>query len=180
MMEEWRDVVGYEGYYQVSNLGRVRRIKGGMGTRNGKIHGTYLHLKTGYVIVCLCKDCKAVTHLLHKIVAAAFLGPRPKGKQVNHKDFNKQNNNSRNLEYKSPLGNVRHAWINGRCLGSPIGSLAGEKNHQSKLTLDDVREIRRRYVKYDKENGQVALAKIFGVSQPLIGYVVRRESWKSF
>lgn len=176
MREEWRDVIGYEGFYQVSNQGRVKRIKHGSGSRVGKIHRTYVHPKTGYVLVSLCRDCKGVSHLMHKLVAAAFIGQRPKGYDINHKDFNKENNCDWNLEYKTRLGNVRHSWINGMCAGNP--AKPGEENHQAKLTWKQVKEIRRLYVRGSRENGQPALAKLFGVSQPMIGCIVRGDRWK--
>lgn len=89
--EVWKDVEGYEGIYQVSNLGNIKRDK--------KLKP--LKAKSGYCIVCLCKDGKQETKYVHRLVALAFL-PNPQNlPQVNHKDENKANNSLNNLEWCS-------------------------------------------------------------------------------
>ena len=89
MQEKWRPVVGYEGLYEVSNLGRVRRIRIVEPTKK----------KHGYMQISLVgKDGVRRSHRLHRIVATAFI-PNPEGKpQVNHRDENPENNRADNLE----------------------------------------------------------------------------------
>lgn len=87
----WKPVVGYEGYYEVSNTGLVRRIKGNI--LKPKIE------KNGYVRYHLSQNGKAKTILAHRIVALAFI-PNPNNyPTVNHKDENKENNQVDNLEW---------------------------------------------------------------------------------
>lgn len=94
-MEIWKDIPGYEGLYQVSNLGRVKSFHGR--TEREKILQPYCKKK--YAQVLLIKDKRRKLALIHRLVAEAFL-PNPDGKpQVNHKDENKQNNSVDNLEW---------------------------------------------------------------------------------
>lgn len=87
--EEWKDVVGFEGIYKVSNFGRIRSI--GYGGKSGKILVQH-QLKDGYLRINLTKDRKHHPFLVHRLVAQAWI-PNPNGyKTVNHKDFNTQNN----------------------------------------------------------------------------------------
>lgn len=109
--EEWRDVVGYEGIYSVSNLGRVRRDAPSRNSRVGRPMN--LAYTKRYVLITLSKNTIQKSHSVHALVAAAFIGPRPDNQEVNHKDTNKHNNRSSNLEYQTRLGNAQHAAANG-------------------------------------------------------------------
>lgn len=94
-MEVWKDIAGYEGLYQVSNLGRVKSFHGR--TAPEKILTPYQ--KEGYAQILLIKDKRRKLFLIHRLVAEAFL-PNPERKpQVNHKDENKRNNQVDNLEW---------------------------------------------------------------------------------
>ncbi|ARM67764.1 NUMOD4 domain-containing protein [Staphylococcus sp. FR124] len=120
MKEKWRDVVGYEGIYEVSNKGRVRTHKNK--TTYTKKHGVrhwkqrYLKDKTPNgrdVRVSLWKDGKHKDFLVHRLVAFAFM-PVVKGKEcINHIDGNPKNNNVENLEWCNHLENNRHAFETG-------------------------------------------------------------------
>lgn len=115
--EEWKDVVGYEGYYQVSNYGRVKSIQrsvwNGKGyfINNGKILKQAKN-KKGYPIVYLSKNAKQKTITVHRLVALAFISNPQNKPQVNHIDGNKKNNNVSNLEWCSNQENQLHAVIN--------------------------------------------------------------------
>lgn len=105
-MEQWRNVVGYNGKYLVSNEGRVKNAKTGRVLKELITH-------TGYVKVHLFRVNDEKNIFLHRIVAEAFL-PNPQRKpQVNHIDGNKLNNNVENLEWCTNKENVRHSWENG-------------------------------------------------------------------
>lgn len=106
--EIWRDVVGYEGLYEVSNKGRVKTLLGKEGY-NLKISLN----KSGYYKASLSKAGKATTCLIHVLVAKAFI-PNVKGKPtVNHKDGNRVNNNVENLEWATYSENLQHAYETG-------------------------------------------------------------------
>lgn len=94
--EIWRDVVGYEGLYQVSNLGRVKSLP--RATTKGKTLKIQINPENKYCYVGLCRDNKKATKRVHVLVANAFLGVNLNKLQVNHIDGNKANNNVKNLE----------------------------------------------------------------------------------
>ena len=103
MIEIWKDVAGYEGLYQVSNLGRVKRLKGKY-MKSDKLL-KQVKLDSGYVAVCLCKHNKTKNFRVHRLVAEAFI-PNPEEKpQVNHIDENKTNNVASNLEWMTAKEN---------------------------------------------------------------------------
>lgn len=96
--EYWKPVIGYEGYYEVSSLGRIRSIE----RRNsrGEILKPFLN-KTGYLSISLSKDGTAKTHRLHKLIAMAFLSNLENFPCVNHKNEVKSDNRVENLEWCS-------------------------------------------------------------------------------
>lgn len=106
-MEEYRDIQGYEGLYQVSNYGNVRSLYGKSRIlKPSKDSG-------GYLSVGLSKNNSVKRHLVHRLVCAAFLDNPNEKPEVNHKDGIKTNNNVLNLEYVTPSENTNHAYANG-------------------------------------------------------------------
>lgn len=107
-MEEWRDVVGFERQYEVSSIGRVRH----------KIEKFLLmkdmNHKSGYTRVKLNDYGHRTTHLVHRLVAVAFLENPLHKKEVNHKDFDKHNNKVENLEWCTMRENLEHAYKAGK------------------------------------------------------------------
>lgn len=119
MIEEWRDVKGYEGIYQVSNTGEVRSLDRKCVYSNGDqhIHKGKTLTKTinnhGYFYISLCINSKPKKKFIHRLVAEAFI-PNPENKgNVNHKDGNPLNNNVNNLEWATYKENSRHAFRTG-------------------------------------------------------------------
>lgn len=168
-VEEWRDVVGYEDHFQVSNKGRI------FSKRTNKILALGVN-KKGYSVLStriggrngICKCFR-----VHILVAKAFI-PNPLNKPVvNHKDGNKLNNEDWNLEWSTYSENTNHAYKNGLTI-----PLKGTEQVQSKLTEDDVRYIRSVYKPYDKTYGASMLAKQFGVHHSLISDIASHKSWK--
>lgn len=102
-LEEWRDVVDYEGLYKVSNLGNVKRLISGKEKPMKLCTNTW-----GYQHVILCKKGVSKCRTVHQIVAQAFLGHIPCGfkTQVDHIDFNKTNNKLTNLRILSQRENT--------------------------------------------------------------------------
>ena len=134
MNETWKPVIEHHSDgYEVSDLGRVRRI------RTGNILKPYVR-KTGYHTVNLyvteggtpigTSHFSFVVRRVHVLVAEAFLGPKPQGMDVNHVDGDKGNNALSNLEYMTRSANHRHAYD------------TGLKHGGGKLTDEQVREIR--------------------------------------
>lgn len=175
MKEEWKDIEGYEGFYQISNLGRVKSLGGWCGTakRKEKIRSTSL-THDGYVKVRLVHQGKDKTVRVHRLVAEAFI-PNPESKDtVNHIDGNKKNNAVSNLEWVDRTEQMLHAYNLGL-----KSSRVGSQNSNAKLTDEQVREIRKSYVPYSKEFGTVTLAKKYGVTNRVIGLIVKNETYKN-
>lgn len=128
LREVWRDIPGYCGKYQVSNLGRVRSIH----SSTGKVFVLRPHAQgKGYLSVALSRDSLAHMFKVHRLVAEAFV-PNPDGKpQVNHKDGDKTNNRADNLEWATQSENIKHSVYE-----------LGNKPHNRILTDEQVRMIR--------------------------------------
>lgn len=110
--EIWKPVVSWEGIYEVSTSGRIRRLLSSPNTQVGKILKPATD--AGYQRVCLKQKPRVQSIRVHRVVAFAFLGSPPSAShEVNHKDGDKSNNTLRNLEYVTPLENVRHAERHG-------------------------------------------------------------------
>jgi hypothetical protein len=119
-MEEWKDVIGFEGLYQVSNTGEVKslgRISSNKGSYSGCIKVKEIYLKQsitrlGYHVLTLFKDGRRHFKIVHRIVAEAFI-ENPKGYlEVNHKDLDKSNNTVLNLEWCDRIYNMNHMFEN--------------------------------------------------------------------
>lgn len=127
--EIWKPIKGYEGLYEVSNLGRVKSLDKIVNCklknkRNRLIKGRILKSnpdKMGYLIVGLTKNNKTETKRIHRLVAETFMPV------VNHIDGNKENNNIENLEFCSQRYNVKEAFRNGLAKGK-----RGKENSNSK------------------------------------------------
>lgn len=118
-MENWKDVEGYEGIYQVSDIGRVRSIDR-VTNRGRRLKGKVLSPAPGgrtgdYRSVQLFSlDGKPARKYVHQLVAVAFIGEQPSGCQINHIDEDKSNNSVNNLEWVSASENVNYGTRNNR------------------------------------------------------------------
>ena len=118
--EVWKDIPEYAGYYQISNMGRVKSIShtvkanvsGGIRETSGCIKKAFVGWH-GYVWVSLCKDGHSKTFSMHRLVAIAFIDNPRNLPTVNHKDGNKENNCVENLEWCTNHENQMHAARNG-------------------------------------------------------------------
>ena len=108
MKEEWRDIAGYEGKYQVSNLGRVKSLDYNQ-TGLENILNLHLDSRKRYIQVGLSKKGIVNNYLVHRLVAQAFLENPDNLPCINHKDENKQNNRVDNLEWCTYQYNLTYA-----------------------------------------------------------------------
>ena len=171
MEEIWKDVVGYEGYYQVSNLGRVRsldRIASNGRKIKGKILSTKVNTPPYYPRVSLSVNGKMKLVQVHRLVAQAFVyNPDPEHKtQVGHKDESRINNRADNLEWVTPKensnmplhrkrvskaneGKVLSAETKSKISLSQKGKYKGEKNpfynkhhtNEAKKKMSDIKKM---------------------------------------
>lgn len=173
--ERWLPVVGWEGVYEVSDAGRVKRVAVGMGSRPGRVRAERPHT-SGYHVCVLYRDNDRTGKIkyIHRLLAEAFIGPpTAERRYINHKNGVKADNRVENLEWVTASENSTHLY---RVLGYklPRFRCAGEKSPHAKLTSAAVLDIRRR-----KRAGEslTTLATAFGVHKSAISKVVRRESW---
>jgi hypothetical protein len=114
--EQWRPVIGYEGWYEVSDLGRVRRVKaGGHGTRYGKIlKPNWNSSGRGHMFVVLSRHSVEKAFPVHRLVTNAFIGPLPDGLITRHLNGDKTDNRPVNLAYGTYAENAQDAIRHGR------------------------------------------------------------------
>ena len=160
-----KNICNYEGLYKIDENGNVFSV------RNNKFLKR-MTFPSGYEYVHLCNG-KGKTKLfrVHRLVAEAFIPNPDNSPEVNHKDGNKQNNSVDNLEWCTNLENIQHSVKTG------LRNAKGENNPSAKLTAKDVENIRKEYVPNSKEFGTVALARKYGVSNVMIGKIIRYECW---
>lgn len=172
--EKWQPVVGYEGFYEVSDLGRARGVARTVIRRNGKPYPVPARLlrgitmeRGGYLAYMLCKrGCKRLIPA-HVMVLAAFLGPRPPQKESLHQDGNPLNCLLTNLRYGTKLENAADAILHGR-------TRRGTKHHQARLTDKKIAFIREAYA---SGGSQTELARLFLVSLSTINAIIHRRTW---
>ena len=166
MKEEWRSVVGYEDWYEVSSLGQVRRVSTGHVLK-------LMRSARGYLRVLLCHDGQQEYWPVHRLVLTTFLRCRLPDEQTNHINGVKTDNRLANLEWVSQSENARHALATGLYIQRMPPRKLGEQNGRAKLTEADVRLIRR----VQGQVSQCELGRRFGVHARTISRAQRHESW---
>lgn len=159
--EEWKDIEGYEGLYQVSSYGNVKGLahdttyvhRGNVVVRHFGEHLMKLPNpgKDGYLSICLTKCGVQKFHSIHRLVAKAFIPQIPGKPQVNHKDGNKQNNHVDNLEWMDSREQQLHAWSIGLIPESrrqEIGEQARLRNTGVKFSDEHKNKISQSLKKY--------------------------------
>lgn len=176
-MEIFKDIIDYEGFYQVSNFGRIKSLERQIPARKGQFKPIFISQKIlenvrnseGYLQVTLCKDDIKKTIKIHRLVAIAFI-PNPKNKPfVNHLDGDKTNDFDWNLEWSTSQENCIHAHKTGLQV-----SYSGESCNLSKLTEKIVLEIRSLYEVMSEED----IASKFKVNASTINRIQNKKTWK--
>lgn len=172
MREEWRHVVGYEGFYSVSNCGNVRseprisRHHTGRPSRRAGKQLKQIDDSRGYLQLGLSKDGKVAIRKVAHLVAEAFIGPRPPGMEVCHNDGNPKNNSAANLRYDTPKSNQNDRRKHGTMI-------AGEACAFAKLKAADVDAIR------NASGTQKSIAKRFNITQPAVSMIKSGTRWSN-
>ena len=153
MKEEWKDIADYEGFYQISNLGRVKSFPRKFTTKKPRILKGKPTPK-GYLQVSLSTNNKVFPKYIHRLVADAFVFNAFDKLEVNHKDGDKKNNKANNLEWVTHAENQRHAGKNGLMA-------SGERSARLKLKDYEIEQIR-----YMRSTGYKLkyIAYIYGVT----------------
>lgn len=184
MIEIWKDVLGYEGYYQISNLGNIRGIdrkakskisRTGFRIVKGKIISTHIN-KYGYLSVRLRKNGLTKAFTIHRLVAIAFI-PNPNNyPSINHIDENKLNNTVSNLEWctvrYNNLYNNRQDKINKKLRETNPNSISVYQYSKEGILLNKFKSIRD-------------ASRITGISRSIIrrsckggGILMKDSIWK--
>lgn len=162
----WKPVLGFEGLYEVSEHGDVRKL---VWNKNDKLRAGSLlvpSLARGYKMVVLFANGKRAFRKIHRLVCEAFHGPGG-DRQAAHADCNKLNNHYSNLRWATPQENTDDNFKNGL-------SFVGAKNPRCLLSEEDVLRIREASL-----FGAVGhdLAKVYGVHPSTIYSIVKRKIW---
>lgn len=144
----WKPIPEYEGLYEVSSMGEVR------GLRKGQILSP--SKSRGYRQVGLVKDGAVKYMTVHRLVALAFIGPRPPGYEINHINFDRADNRVENLEYVTRKENIQHSAVNGR---------------MDTITPETKEEVIR-LLSGEKKMSFRRVARQVGISQPSVGRLV--------
>jgi hypothetical protein len=166
-IERWKDIPGWEGLYQVSDLGRVMSIP-----RKGAIGGLLnpYEKKDGYQIIKLCHGSVRLDFRVHRLVMLAFSGPSDL--HVLHSDHDRSNNRLSNLRYGTHQDNMDDLASSGR---RKSNAPKGVNHPRARLTEREVRKIRKRLA--EGQTTQVDLGKKFGVSFRTINDIKCGRTW---
>lgn len=168
--EEWRPVAGYEGYYEVSSLGRVRALDREKATPRGLFRWPAKMLSpfadtNGYLYVNLGRGGKSAKKLaVHAIVLEAFVGPRPDGMQCLHGDGDRANPALSNLRWGTATENAADRRRHGT-------HLAGERAPRAKLTDELVSWVKQ------SAQSSIELGRVLGVSSSTVRAIRLGQNW---
>ena len=168
MEEIWENIEGFEGIYQVSNLGKVKSLKFGK--------EKYLSItksSIGYLNTKLQLNKKNKSFLVHRLVAETFIKNEFNKSCVNHINGIKTDNRVENLEWCTHKENTEHSLKNDLIK-------TGCNHKQSKLSLKDIEYIRKNYKYRDGEFSGKKLSEKFNVSHTCISKIIKNKTYKIY
>lgn len=172
-MESWREIQGWEGFYEVSDEGRIKRVAPSIFGRWHQPAGHILAphvIKSGYRMVRLCRRTEEKCLRVCRIVLRVFSGEPPTPQhQANHINGNKADDRASNLEWVTPQQNCRHAYD---VLG--VEKPRGEKHHHARLTAAIIAEARELITAGWRHR---EVAERFGVARSTISGALRGTNW---
>lgn len=164
MEEIWKEIIGFEKYYKISNTGKILSL------RTNKIVKQSKNLK-GYLIFLLKGDFRTKQCIrIHRQVAIHFIQNTDNLPQVNHKDMDKENNNDWNLEWCTNKENALHSWENGRT------ALKAHEVYNAKFTKEQIIQIRN--LLEDKNLTHKEIAQRFNCARCTITAINTKRSYK--
>lgn len=164
--EIWKDIAGYEGLYQVSNLGRVKSLER-VGYQGRIVKERILKFGkngSGYYVVNLCKNANRKTFQIHRLVAKLFIDNKQEKPQINHKDENKTNNVVSNLEWVTAKENINY--------GSRTNRTSKSKSKRIKVIYQDDT--------YEFWDSATEFEKSFGIGRGCINNVLGGRAKSSY
>lgn len=174
MLEEWRRLVypnldDRDNHYSISSFGRLRNDKTGRILKPSVLSSGYYSVR-----VTLGRRSKKIHIIIHKAVAYTYFQNNDGYREVNHIDSNRLNNSVENLEWCTSSHNQQHKYD---CGFFDRKKISGENNHNAKLTIDAVDDIRKNCVRGSRSDGVRAFARKYNVSHVTIMRILNGRAW---
>lgn len=176
LAEEWKDIPGFENFYEVSNLGKVRgktrsviKIYDDLRTIKQTYKARVLNghkNKEGYTYFALSNNGKIYRYCIATLILTAFVGPRPQDKEACHNDGNNQNDTLSNLRWDTHQNNVNDRILHGTYKN-------GQDHHMAKLTEEKARDI------FFSSDRGVDIARKYDIAPATVSAIKKKRIWKS-
>lgn len=174
--EVWKPVQGYEGLYEISNLGRLKSPQKVVNGKEGRLHTLKERMlnprvnQTGYYHTALYKNGKPKWYTVHRMVALSWIDNPENKPHINHKDSNRLNNRVDNLEWCTHGENMKHGFLYGN------KTQKGEKNNAAKITREIAEAVRALYAEGNLTQWQVG--ERFGLARCHVKDITTHKIWK--
>lgn len=173
--EVWKPVVGYEGLYDVSNLGRVKSFNRNGNNRNTDLIRIQRINQFGYLAFSLTKNNKKKLFQSHRLVAISFIENTENKSQVNHKNGIKTDNSVENLEWNTPSENCLHSYY---VLNNKSGVIKAQKKAYEVNTIFKENEIKEVLLKRANGLSAIEIAKEYNVHRLTISGLIKKNKTK--